>query len=499
MMLLQHDLTGRKIEHTSDPRTIWGMNALQMHDQYWASCGIQVVRLGANTPLLPNARRYLLLAPNCMALFSPLELDRQVSRQSMVYLSLHRPTEFSERIVTDDSLRFVRFERTYRGNAINCSDNILVMSDPRLAALWQMSDSERSVRHKLRQVLTHRQRIALHLPGQIYNFSDVEGHLAMLHQLMQVWHNPHEAIGRAKNPLESVWSDPTAQVPNDVRFVGPAWVGAARKLEPASLVIGPAVLWDDPAARPEPQDIVLNPAGGSQPGRSAKPIPAKRVRIAYRGTKRLFDLAFASTVLTITLPFYPLIMLAIWLESGRPFFFAHRRETQGGRQFGCIKFRSMRKDAEKIKLALTQRNQADGPQFFMKDDPRLTRVGRFLRELHVDELPQFLNVLMGDMSLVGPRPSPYRENQFCPQWREARLSVPPGITGLWQLKRTREKDKDFQEWIKFDMEYVEKAGLLFDLWIIIHTAMMILRHAFTKLRGPTSDNEELTEIAEPNS
>jgi len=147
----------------------------------------------------------------------------------------------------------------------------------------------------------------------------------------------------------------------------------------------------------------------------------------------------------------------------------------GGKEFPCIKFRSMRKDAEKIKANLAAANQADGPQFFMDDDPRLTLVGRYLRRYNLDELPQFLNVLMGDMSVVGPRPSPKKENQYCPPWRDARLSVRPGITGLWQVRRTRVKGLDFQEWIKFDIEYVENQSWLMDLSIISETVVNLIR------------------------
>jgi lipopolysaccharide/colanic/teichoic acid biosynthesis glycosyltransferase len=135
----------------------------------------------------------------------------------------------------------------------------------------------------------------------------------------------------------------------------------------------------------------------------------------------------------------------------------------------------MRKDAEQIKEQLRGRNQADGPQFYMENDPRLTRVGKVLRKYHLDEMPQFFNVLAGHMSIVGPRPSPFKENQYCPPWREARLSVRPGVTGLWQVKRTRRAGTDFQEWIKYDIEYVEKRNWWLDLKIIFNTAMQILR------------------------
>ena len=190
--------------------------------------------------------------------------------------------------------------------------------------------------------------------------------------------------------------------------------------------------------------------------------------------KRAFDIVFALAALVMTLPLYPLVMLAIWLEDGQPFFFAHRRETIGGRDFGCLKFRSMRKDADTMKQHLRAANQADGPQFFIAEDPRLTRVGRVIRKYNIDELPQFINVLLGHMSVVGPRPSPYSENQFCPSWREARLSVRHGITGLWQLRRTRQPGRDFQEWIKYDLEYVQNVSCWLDLLIILRTIRLLL-------------------------
>lgn len=114
-------------------------------------------------------------------------------------------------------------------------------------------------------------------------------------------------------------------------------------------------------------------------------------------------------------------------------------------------------------------NEVDGPQFKMADDPRISRVGRFLRETYLDEIPQFVNVLLGQMSVVGPRPSPEQENTLCPWWRDARLSVRPGVTGMWQVMRTREAGKDFNEWIQYDVEYVEKLSLKMDLWIIYKT------------------------------
>jgi lipopolysaccharide/colanic/teichoic acid biosynthesis glycosyltransferase len=124
---------------------------------------------------------------------------------------------------------------------------------------------------------------------------------------------------------------------------------------------------------------------------------------------------------------------------------------------------------------LVKLNQADGPQFYIENDPRLTRVGKVLRRYNLDELPQFVNVLLRDMSVVGPRPSPRHENQYCPPWREARLSVRPGITGLWQIRRTRRTGNDFQEWIKYDLEYVENRCWQLDLAILYKTIGMMIR------------------------
>ncbi len=190
--------------------------------------------------------------------------------------------------------------------------------------------------------------------------------------------------------------------------------------------------------------------------------------------KRLFDIAFSITALVLTAPLFPIAMLAVWLEDGRPFFFVHKRQSQGGRDFGCIKFRVMRRDAEELKESLRDENQSDGPQFYLPEDPRLLKVGRILRRWNVDELPQFFNVLRGDMSIVGPRPSPDNENQYCPTWREARLSVRPGVTGLWQVCRTRQPHVDFQEWVRYDLEYIRRRSWWFDLWIIIRTPLAIL-------------------------
>ena len=134
----------------------------------------------------------------------------------------------------------------------------------------------------------------------------------------------------------------------------------------------------------------------------------------------------------------------------------------------------MVRHADKLSPELVGENICDGPQVFIKHDGRITGVGRLLRRLQIDEIPQFWNVLLGHMSIVGPRPSPDEENQYCPAWRDLRLSVRPGITGLWQIRRTRAPGEDFQEWIRYDIEYVRRANFWFDLAVCIRTAWVLL-------------------------
>jgi lipopolysaccharide/colanic/teichoic acid biosynthesis glycosyltransferase len=175
--------------------------------------------------------------------------------------------------------------------------------------------------------------------------------------------------------------------------------------------------------------------------------------------KRLFDIVTALVVLTLFLPAAPFVAIAIKLTSNGPVLFKDRRQGLHGRNFYCLKFRTMISDASGLQDHLRQLNQVDGPQFSIKDDPRTNSVGRFLRETFIDEIPQFINVLLGQMSVVGPRPSPESENTQCPRWRE--------------VCRTRAWGRDFQEWIKFDMMYVRKLSFGMDLWICWRTARKI--------------------------
>ncbi len=198
-------------------------------------------------------------------------------------------------------------------------------------------------------------------------------------------------------------------------------------------------------------------------------------KLSYsRCGKRIADIIASLIVLVLFAPIFPIIAIALKLNSPGPVFFRHRRQGLYGKEFFCLKFRTMIAGAEGIQEKLRFKNQVDGPQFKVEDDPRITVVGKFLRDTFIDEIPQFINILLGQMSVAGPRPSPKAENSTCPVWRDARLSVRPGITGLWQIFRTRRLSHDFQEWIYYDIKYVRELSLWLDLVICWRTAKKLV-------------------------
>lgn len=197
------------------------------------------------------------------------------------------------------------------------------------------------------------------------------------------------------------------------------------------------------------------------------------VASSHLALKRALDVAAAVAGLILTAPLFVLIVIAIKLESKGPIFYGDKREGFRGRDFSCWKFRTMYTNAHQAQRELKALDQTDGPHFKVDRDPRVTRVGRVLRALNVDEIPQLINVLLGQMSLVGPRPSPFRENQVCVPWRAARLSVRPGITGFWQVCRHNRSAGDFHQWIEYDLLYVQHLSLALDLKILAATALTL--------------------------
>jgi lipopolysaccharide/colanic/teichoic acid biosynthesis glycosyltransferase len=174
------------------------------------------------------------------------------------------------------------------------------------------------------------------------------------------------------------------------------------------------------------------------------------------------------------LPFLLVIAILIKLTSPGPVFFIHDRVGLNKRRFPLIKFRTMIPDAEEKMAELEERNEVSGPGFKIKNDPRITKIGKFLRKTSIDELPQLWNVLKGDMSIVGPRLLPARDyNGFDEDWHRRRFSVRPGITCLWQINGR--SDISFDKWMALDMKYIDHWSLWLDVKILILTVPAVLR------------------------
>ena len=318
---------------------------------------------------------------------------------------------------------------------------------------------------------------------------------------------------------DRVWCDKDAQVSPSAHVIGPVVLGRNCVIADDAYVIGPAVIGDGVrvsegslvresilgqsvvvarASKIEysvlgdgyrteehgrTRDCVVTcdqPASKLTIADNAHPWPRRRrvlpatVTCNYREScKRSFDVVVSALILLAVSPLLLLIALAIKLDSCGPVFFRQRRSGLGGREFDMIKFRTMRMDAEARQAELWAQKSVDGPMFKMARDPRVTRVGGFLRSSSLDELPQLINVLRSEMSLVGPRPLAMGEMRFSPSWRDARLSVKPGITGLWQVNGRSEAA--FHDWIRYDMHYVRNFSLRLDVKVLAKTVLVVAR------------------------
>lgn len=202
---------------------------------------------------------------------------------------------------------------------------------------------------------------------------------------------------------------------------------------------------------------------------------AMRARKRYWAIKRVFDVVCSSLALVLLSPILLLVMLLIVIDdpSGGPFF-KQKRVGRGNKEFDFYKFRSMCVNAEEKKKELAAMNEADGPAFKVKDDPRITRVGKFLRNHSIDELPQLVNILKGDMTIVGPRPPLPYEVDIYDAYEEQRLIVTPGLTCYWQVQPNRH-DMAFDDWVALDVKYVEERNLGVDIKLIIQTVLQLFR------------------------
>ena len=196
---------------------------------------------------------------------------------------------------------------------------------------------------------------------------------------------------------------------------------------------------------------------------------------SYLIGKRAFDLAVCVLLLPIVVPLFLLCALAIFLESpAGPFLIAQTRTGRDGIRFRMFKFRTMVPNAEALKPALAHLNERSWPDFKITNDPRITRVGRILRQSSLDELPQLINVVRGEMSLVGPRPTSFEASTYS-LWHTYRLEVTPGITGLWQVKGRNKTD--FNERLRLDIEYVRCRSFGLDLKILLETVHAVLKRS----------------------
>lgn len=199
---------------------------------------------------------------------------------------------------------------------------------------------------------------------------------------------------------------------------------------------------------------------------------ARRDSVVYAICKRCFDLVAGSLGLILLIPIFPLVALMIKLDSRGPVFYRQDRVGQGGRLFKFYKFRSMHHRADERMEELKALNEQSGPVFKMRSDPRITNVGRFLRRSSLDEIPQILNVLRGNMSVVGPRPPlPSEVERYLP-WQRRRLDVKPGITCLWQI--SGRSQISFDEWMRLDMEYLKTRSFRTDLLIFLKTIPAVI-------------------------
>ncbi len=197
-------------------------------------------------------------------------------------------------------------------------------------------------------------------------------------------------------------------------------------------------------------------------------------KLSYRITKKLVDIIIGIIIIILLLPVFAIIILLIKMTSKGPAFYNWNVVGKNGVPFKSWKFRTMVQNADKLKNSLIQNNEMEGPVFKMKNDPRITSIGKILRKYSLDELPQFFSVIKGDMSLVGPRPVlPIEWNNY-KSWQERKLSVMPGITCIWQVTG-RNEISNFDDWVKLDLKYIDQWSLFLDFKILLMTLPAVIK------------------------
>jgi len=318
---------------------------------------------------------------------------------------------------------------------------------------------------------------SLTISGRLFDLGTEEDTLLVinnyLHHNGSLFH-PNACIAPHVHIYGSVLIDENAFIENGATIIGPAIIGPHVKISASAVIYRSIVFLNDTAG--QKYSYASNKSFCNQASEdNYRTWPL----FSYpRFWKRLCDITVSLTAIPLLFIIFISIAAAVKCTSRGPVFFKHKRQGLRGKTFLCLKFRTMIINADDIQEKLKYKNQVDGPQFKIDDDPRVTIIGRFLRDTHLDEIPQFINILLGQMSLIGPRPSPAKENSFCSYWRDARLSVRPGITGLWQINRTRKEGQDFQEWIYYDTQYVKNISFPEDLKIFFKTVIKLTLNFF---------------------
>ena len=458
--------------------TVWGLDAYELHDAYWRSHGIQCVRRMESFEAQKGADLFMLLEPGHSTLFDHRRLSNPMSwnRAPLSRIRVTSPVvPYVERVRENEDGDLVGIERDY-GPSSTSTCRILMTRRASLAQIWSESEDRRSAWTELRRFVDWTRTDHYSVEGHVCRSPIGDQAEQLINELVRCWKEPNLVLSGLVQIRPGVWGIPGTDTEEYEHVLPPVWIGRSSEATGrGKVLIGPTAVEDDESfRRTSPSgfrmleiDEILRP--------SSREMQLEDGLSMYSVAKRLVDIVVSLSVLVLLSPVLLGIALLLMIKEGRPVLFGHERQARGGRKFRCWKYRTMLRDAESMVQDLSKENLADGPQVNIRNDPRITRIGRFLRRFHLDELPQFWNVLVGDMSLVGPRPSPDKENQFCPAWREARLSVRPGITGLWQVERTRAPGVDFQEWIKYDIEYVNRANLFLDARICAKTVSRLLR------------------------
>ena len=200
-------------------------------------------------------------------------------------------------------------------------------------------------------------------------------------------------------------------------------------------------------------------------------IEREESKLMYNFVKRFIDIFCSGLGIILLSPVFIIVGTIIKLDSKGPIIFSQKRVGKDGKAFKMYKFRSMVVNAEELKKKLMHQNEMSGPMFKMKDDPRITKIGKFIRKTSIDELPQLINVLKGEMSLVGPRPSLPKEVAQFETWMMRRLDVKPGLTCYWQV--SGRNNIDFDDWMKLDIKYVQDRSIKLDIKLIFKTFFVL--------------------------